>query len=85
MCVAVPGKIIEINGNMAKVDIMDNIFEANISLVSVKPGDYVLTHAGCVLEVLKQDMAEEILGIFKDLQEDADEDAVPGERGTEKL
>jgi hydrogenase expression/formation protein HypC len=80
MCVAVPGKIIEINGNTAKVDIMSNIFEANISLVSVKLGDYVLTHAGCVLEVLKQDMAEEILNIFKELEEDANEDSPTSER-----
>ena len=69
MCVAVPGKIIEINGDMAKVDIMNNICEVNIRLVSAKIGDYVLIHAGCVLEVLKKDMAEEILSIFSELEE----------------
>lgn len=69
MCVAVPGKIIEINGDMAKVDIMNNICEVNIKLVSAKIGDYVLIHAGCVLEVLKKDMAEEILSIFSELEE----------------
>jgi len=68
MCVAVPGKIIEINGDMAKVDIMNNICEVNIRLVSAKIGDYVLIHAGCVLEVLKKDMAEEILSIFSELE-----------------
>lgn len=69
MCVAVPGKIIEINGDNAKVDIMNNICEVNIKLVSVNIGDYVLIHAGCVLEVLKKDMAEEILDIFNQLGE----------------
>ncbi len=70
MCVAVPGKIIEINGDNAKVDIMNNICEVNIKLVSVNIGDYVLIHAGCVLEVLKKDMAEEILDIFNQLGEE---------------
>lgn len=78
MCVAVPGKIIEINGNIAKVNILDNITEANISLVSAKLGDYVLIHAGCVLEVMKKDIAEEILWMFRELEEDRYEDPSAG-------
>lgn len=69
MCVAVPGKIIEINGHMAKVNIMNNITEVNIQLVDAKLDDYVLIHAGCVLEVMKKDLAEEIISIFKELEE----------------
>ena len=79
MCVAVPGKIIEIDGDFAKVNIMENITQANIKLVDAKIGDYVLIHAGCVIEVLKEDLAEEILSIFSELQEVADEDFIPGE------
>lgn len=74
MCVAVPGRIIEINGDTARVNIMDNITTANVSLVSAKVGDYVLIHAGCVLEVLKKDVAQEILSIFSELEEAANED-----------
>jgi hydrogenase expression/formation protein HypC len=74
MCVAVPGKIIEINGDFAKVNIMENITQANIKLVSVKVGDYVLIHAGCVIEVLKKDAAEEILWMFSELLEGMNED-----------
>lgn len=70
MCVAVPGKIIEINGDKAIVDIMNNTCEVNIKLVSVNIGDYVLIHAGCVIDVLKKDMAEEILWMFHELEED---------------
>lgn len=69
MCVAVPGKIIEINGHKAKVNVMNNITEVNIQLVDVKLNDYVLIHAGCVLEVMKKDIAEEIIGIFEELGE----------------
>lgn len=71
MCVAVPGKIIEINGDFAKVDIMRNITEVNIKLISPKIGDYVLIHAGCVLEVLKKDKAEELIWLFNELEEQA--------------
>lgn len=70
MCVAVPGKVIQIKGDYAKVNIMDNITDANIRLVDTKVGDYVLIHAGCVIEVLKEDVAEEILSIFSQLQEE---------------
>ena len=73
MCVAVPGKIIEINGDKAKVNIMNNICEVNIRLVSVIIGDYVLIHAGCVIDVLEKDIAEEILLMFSELEEDVNE------------
>lgn len=80
MCVAVPGKIIEIKGDIAKVNIMDNITEVNIKLVSAHLGDYVLIHAGCVLEVMKKDAAEELLWMFKELEEDVYEESSASER-----
>ncbi|WP_024294549.1 HypC/HybG/HupF family hydrogenase formation chaperone [Lacrimispora indolis] len=70
MCVAVPGKVIQIKGDYAKVNIMDNITDANIRLVDTKVGDYVLIHAGCVIEVLREDAAQEILSIFSQLMEE---------------
>ena len=73
MCVAVPGKVVEINGDYAKINIMNNITEANIKLVEVKLSDYVLVHAGCVLEVMQKDAAEELLEIFESLGEEFDE------------
>lgn len=84
MCIAVPGKVIEINGNYAKINIMDNITSVNISLVSAKVGDYVLIHAGCVLEVLKKETAEEILSIFSELEVVADEEETDKEDADEE-
>ena len=78
MCVAIPGKIIELKGDTAKVDIMNNICDVNIGLVSPKIGDYVLIHAGCVLEVMKKDMAEEILRMFNELEEAANVNSSDG-------
>lgn len=74
MCVAVPGKIIEIQGDTAKVNILGNITDANVRLVSAKLGDYVLIHAGCVLEVLKKDYAEELLELFSELEDEVTAD-----------
>ncbi len=78
MCIAVPGKIVEINGDTAKVDIMNNICEANIKLVDAKIGDYILIHAGFALEVMKKDMAQEVLSIFEELEEDGNENPRTG-------
>lgn len=69
MCVSVVGKIIEINDDIAKVDINNNICEVNIKLISPKLGDFVLIHAGCVIEVLKKDLAQEMLQLFSELED----------------
>ena len=46
MCVAIPGKVIEIKGNTATVDFNGNTVNVNVGLVEPKPGQYVLVHAG---------------------------------------
>lgn len=64
MCVAVPGKVISIEGTVATVDYKGNTVRAEAGLVNVHPGDYVLMHAGCILQVLTQqdyDALEELL------------------------
>ena len=69
MCVAVPGKIVEINGTNAKVNFNGNILQVNIGLVKAKLYDYVLVHAGCALEILEKEKAEEIMELFKLMEE----------------
>ena len=59
MCVALPGKVIEIKDRDAVVDFSGNQVTARAGLVDVKVGDYVLVHAGCVIQkVTQQDMEE---------------------------
>ena len=70
MCVAIPGKVVEINGHTAKVDVMNNTCDVNIKLVQPQVGDYVLIHAGCAIDVLSKDAAEEILWMFNELEEE---------------
>lgn len=54
MCVAMPGKVISVDGTIAEVDFSGNRIRAQAGLVSVKPGDYVLVHAGCILQVVSR-------------------------------
>ena len=59
MCVALPGTVIELKDRDAIVDFSGNQVTARAGLVDVKIGDYVLVHAGCVIQkVTQQDMEE---------------------------
>ena len=70
MCLAIPGKIIEIDKNKehAIVDYGDGTKrKTNVTLVDVKTGNYVLVHAGFAIEVLNEKEAEETLDLFREM------------------
>lgn len=69
MCVAAPGKVIEINDNIATVDYCGNHVKAHTGVVDVKVGDYALVHAGLIIQVLKEDEAQSMIELFKDLED----------------
>ena len=69
MCVAIPGKIIELDGTRAKVDFSGNIVEAEAGLVDVKVGDRVLVHAGCIIQTMDDNMADEIEELFREIED----------------
>lgn len=69
MCVAAPGKIIEIHEKDATIQYASNITHANIGIVDAKVGDWVLVHAGLVIQVLPEDEANYMIDLFKDLEE----------------
>lgn len=64
MCVAIPGKVVRIEENTAVVDFSGNEVNAYIGLVKVEVGDYVLVHAGCVIQTMKQQEADEIMELM---------------------
>lgn len=68
MCVALPGKVLEVNGTIATVDFSGNTVQAQAGLVQVKPGDYVLVHAGCVLQVLSQEEGDMLQELFEEVE-----------------
>lgn len=66
MCVAVPVKIISIEGLEAWVDFGGVKKKISIALVDdVKIGDYVLLHAGCAVSKMDEDEAQKTLELFK--------------------
>lgn len=66
MCIAVPGKIVNINDlNMATVDFGGSTRVASADLVpEASVGDYVLVHAGFIINVLDEAEAEETMKLF---------------------
>ncbi len=74
MCLAIPGKIVELDRNTARVDIEGVIREANVSLLpDAKVGDYVIVHAGFAIEKYDEEDAKETLKLLREIV-----DAEPG-------
>lgn len=69
MCIAIPGKIVSIDGTRAKVDFSGNLVDVNVGLIDAAVGDYVLVHAGCAIEIMSRDKALELIELFHDLEE----------------
>jgi hydrogenase expression/formation protein HypC len=69
MCLAIPMKVIEINDNSAKVEIAGTSRIVGLDIIEPKPkvGDYVIVHAGFVIQIIDPDEAELILNDFKEM------------------
>ena len=69
MCIAIPGRVTEIDGDKATVDYNGNRVDVNIGLVEPEVGQYVLVHAGCAIEVMEKDKAQELIDLFSDIED----------------
>ncbi len=74
MCLAVPGKIIEIyetgDLKMGKIDFGGAIREACLAYVpEAKVGDYTVIHVGFALNLLDEDEAQETLRLLRDISD----------------
>jgi hydrogenase expression/formation protein HypC len=68
MCLAIPAKIMSIQGEKAHVDFGQGVLrDVNVSLVEAKLGDYVLVHAGYAIQVLEEKEALETLSLWNDV------------------
>ena len=68
MCLAIPAKVIEIEGKLAEVEIEGVKRQADLHLVDdIKIGDYILLHAGFAIEKVSSDDAEETLRLLRQL------------------
>ena len=65
MCLAVPGKLVGIKGSKGVVDFQGLRREADLSLMEgLKLGDYVLVHAGFVIQTVDWRTARETYGLL---------------------
>jgi len=69
MCLAVPGLIEDIDGDQAEINFGGVSREANISLVDVDIGDYVIVHAGYAIERLEEEEAKKSLEAWDEVLE----------------
>ena len=67
MCLAIPAKVLRIEGDNAIVAIEDVEYTASILLLDdIEPGDYIMLHAGFAIEKVNAAQAAETLQLLKD-------------------
>jgi hydrogenase expression/formation protein HypC len=67
MCLAVPMKVIKVNGAVGSVELSGVTMEVQLTLVpEVKVGDSVIVHAGFALSVIDEESAREAVDLWKD-------------------
>ena len=73
MCLAIPGKVIDIEGTMGIVDYDGIKMEVRLDLVDVEVGNFVIVHTGFAIDVLSDEDALESIAIWKEIEEKANE------------
>lgn len=74
MCVAIPGRVTKVDGKKATVDFEGNFVTARTGLIPVQAGDRVLVHAGVIIQVLREEEADELSAILAELEAISSED-----------
>ncbi len=70
MCLAVPTRVLQIDGLKALVELGGLTRQASIMLVpDTQVGDYVLLHAGFAIQKLDEREAEETIRLFAEIAE----------------
>ena len=68
MCLSIPGKVISVEGNMAKVSVGGAEYNASLQLIEdVNPGDYVLVHTGFAIQKISKEDADETMKLLSEL------------------
>lgn len=60
MCLAVAGKLLELNGSKGRALVRGNTVNVEMGIVQADVGDYVLIHAGCAISKVLKSEAEEM-------------------------
>jgi hydrogenase expression/formation protein HypC len=76
MCLGVPGRVIEVRDNIARVDFFGVCRDVRLELVDhpVGPGDYILNHVGYAIRRIPAEDVEGTLALYTRLLEEAEDD-----------
>ena len=70
MCLAVPARIVELEGDRAVVDAMGNRWKAKTTLLpEAKVGDLVLIHAGFAISLVDEEEAKKTWQLLAEISE----------------
>jgi hydrogenase expression/formation protein HypC len=69
MCLGVPGRVVEVDGLVARVDFWGVEREVRLDCVDqpVAPGDFVLNHVGFAIRRIPEEEIEETLALYDQL------------------
>jgi hydrogenase expression/formation protein HypC len=68
MCLAVPARVLSIDGDYAQVDFGDASKKVCVTLLpELKVGEYVIVHTGYAIERMKADEAKKTLALFEEM------------------
>ncbi len=66
MCLAIPGKIVSIDGDVGEVDFGGATRRANLSMVDAKVGDWAVVHAGFAIQLMDEEDAQETIRLWNE-------------------
>lgn len=70
MCLAVPAKILTINGDSAMIELGGTQREASLMLLEgAAVGDWVIVHAGFAIEKLSEEDAQQTFALLREIME----------------
>lgn len=86
MCLAIPGKVLDVRGDdpllrNARVSFAGVIKEVSLSCApEAKPGDYVLVHVGVAISIVDPQEAEETIRYLRQMGELSELESEPATR-----
>jgi hydrogenase expression/formation protein HypC len=70
MCLAIPTRIVELEGDVAVVDAMGNRYKVKTTLLpEAKLGDLVLVHAGFAISLVDEEEAKKTWQLIAEIDE----------------
>ncbi len=68
MCLGIPARVVSVEGARAVLNLRGKEVIADATMVSVSPGDYVVSYSGLIVQVLSPEEAEETLRLLEEAE-----------------